>query len=128
MRCSLQDVAHSSAAKLAVLFYSAFCWAVAALVYMRTAALYLLNHTIPLHGSITIQVIWCLRWLEGEGQCFVQSQAAGVEDYIHHPRGVLEFVRAALLEVEAYSSNCRQPSHAVTARKKGCHTASAIER
>ena len=54
VRCLLQEAVHGNAGKLAVLYHSALGWAVAAPAHTRSAALYLLNHTIPLHGLITI--------------------------------------------------------------------------
>ena len=54
---SLREAVHGNAGKLAVLYRSALRWAVAAPAHTRSAALYLLNHTIPLHGLITKQII-----------------------------------------------------------------------
>ena len=66
VRCTLWEVEHSNAGKPAVLYHSALRWAVAAPAHARSAALYLLNHTIPLHGLITKQIIRYFGQLEGK--------------------------------------------------------------
>ena len=71
VRCLLWEVAHGNAGKLVVPYRSALRWEVAAPTHMRSTALYLLNHTIPLHGLITKQIIWYVRQLKGERQHFV---------------------------------------------------------
>ena len=53
VHCSLREAVHGNAGKLAVLYHSALRWTVAAPAHARSAALYLLNHAIPLHGLIT---------------------------------------------------------------------------
>ena len=57
VRCSLLEAVHGNAGKLAVLYLSALCWAVDAPAHTQSAALLLLNHTIPLHGLISKQII-----------------------------------------------------------------------
>ena len=58
MCCLVQEAVHGNAGKIAVLYRSALHWEVAAPAHTRSAALYLLNHTIPLHGLIAKQIIW----------------------------------------------------------------------
>ena len=53
VRCSLREAVHGNAGQLAVLYHNALRWAVAAPTHTRSAALYLLNHTIPLQELIT---------------------------------------------------------------------------
>ena len=82
VRCSLREAVRSNAGQLAVLYSNALRWAVAAPAHTRSAALYLLNHTIPLQGLITKQIVWYFGRLEGELQHYVRAQDAGVEGYI----------------------------------------------
>ena len=53
IRCLLREAVHGNAGQLVVLYCNALRWAVAAPAHMQSAALYLLNHTIPLQGLIT---------------------------------------------------------------------------
>ena len=126
MHCLLREAVHGNAGKLAVLYHSVLCWAVAATAHTQSAALYLLNHTIPLHGLSTKQVIWYFGRLEGKRQHYIQAQDAGVEGYVQQPRWVSEFVHAALQEVENSSGGCHHPSHVPIARKKYHEAISAI--
>ena len=48
----VQDGMRGSIGKLGVLFRSMLRWAILALVHIQGAALYLLAHTIPLHGLV----------------------------------------------------------------------------
>ena len=125
--CSLREVAHGNAGKLAVLYCSALRWVVAAPAHTQSATLYMLNHTIPLHGLITKQIIWYFVRLEWEWQHNVQAQDTGVEGYIQQLCWVSDFVHAALQEVESHSSGCHHYSPAATACKKWCQAMSAIE-
>ena len=63
--CLLREAVHGSAGKLAVHYRSALRWSVAAQAHTQSATLYLLNHTIPLHGLITKQIVWYFGRLEG---------------------------------------------------------------
>ena len=49
---SVQDGVWVIVGKLGVLFCSALQWAISAPAHIRGAALYLLAHTMPLHGLI----------------------------------------------------------------------------
>ena len=127
VHCSLREVAHGNAGKLVVLYCSALCWAVAAPTHTYSAALYLLNHTIPLHGLITKQMTRYFGQVEGGRQRFVQSQDAGIEGYVQQSCWVLHFVHTALQEVENHSGGCCHCSPAATVRKQWCQATSAIE-
>ena len=69
--CTLREAMHGNAGKLAFLYRSALHWAVAAPEHTQSAALYLLNHTIPLHGLITKQIVQYFGRLEGDHQHYV---------------------------------------------------------
>ena len=49
---SVQDGVRGSVGKLGVLFCNMLQWAILAPAHIQGAALYLLAHTIPLHGLI----------------------------------------------------------------------------
>ena len=53
VRCSLWEAVYGNTGQLAVLYHNALRWAVAAPAHTRSAALYLLNHAIPLQEKIT---------------------------------------------------------------------------
>ena len=71
IHCLLREAVHGNAGWLVVLYRNALLWAVAAPAHMRSAALYLLNHTILLQGLITKQIVWYFGRLEGECQHYV---------------------------------------------------------
>ena len=71
--CLLREAVHCNTGKLAVLYHSALHWAVAAPAHTRSAALYLLNHTIRLQGLITKQIVQYFGRLEGERQHYVRA-------------------------------------------------------
>ena len=63
--CLLREAVHSNAGQLAVLYRNALRWAVATPAHTLSAALCLLNHTIPLQGLITKQMVQYFGRLEG---------------------------------------------------------------
>lgn len=69
MRFFLHDGLQGSCGKLGVLYYNALRWAVAVPTHIHGTALYLLCHTIPLHGLITKQTVRFFAHLEDELQC-----------------------------------------------------------
>ena len=67
---SVQDGIRGSVGKLGVLFHSVLRWAISVPAHIRGAALYLLAHTIPLHGLVVKQMVRYFGQLEGERRIY----------------------------------------------------------